>query len=427
MSQAGGMQDAGRGKARPAGAVAPTAPSRREPVLDVMRGVALLGILLINIEYMRGSGFYASLLGEASAATAADEVAQFATGWLAAGKFLSMFAILFGVGAAMIAGRAARAGRSPRRLLARRYGLLVGLGLAHMVLLFPGDILFLYGLAGLVLLAFVGVRARTALRWGVGLVVAMALLWAAGTALTAFSPAPPADDPAVVDQQAFFADLQAQAVAAHTEGSYLDVVGANAMESLVLQTGQLVLLPWVLGLFLLGLAVGRAGVVTDLGAHRPLLRRVAGWGLGLGLPVNLVLGPVGPLWGGATMQQGAEDPGVLVVVALVQLLGAPLLASGYLAGVALLALRVGAPQRLAAVGRMALSAYLAQSALALVVFAGFGLYETLGSAAALLVVAGIWALLLVACPLWLRRFRYGPVEWLWRTATYGQRQPLRAR
>ncbi|MFO8074653.1 MAG: DUF418 domain-containing protein, partial [Egibacteraceae bacterium] len=153
----------------------------------------------------------------------------------------------------------------------------------------------------------------------------------------------------------------------------------------------------------------------------------AGWGLGLGLPVNLVLGPVGPLWGGATLQQGAEDPGVLVVVALVQLLGAPLLASGYLAGVALLALRVGPPQRLAAVGRMALSAYLAQRALALVVFAGFGLYETLGSAAALLVVAGIWALLLVACPLWLRRFRYGPVEWLWRTATYGQRQPLRAR
>jgi uncharacterized protein len=78
-------------------------------------------------------------------------------GWLAAGKFLSMFAILFGIGAAMITERAVRVGRSPRRLLTRRYGLLVGLGLAHMVLLFPGDILFLYGVAGLVLLAFVGV------------------------------------------------------------------------------------------------------------------------------------------------------------------------------------------------------------------------------------------------------------------------------
>ncbi len=426
MPEAGGVQDAGRGEARRGGVVAPTSPAQREPVLDVLRGVALLGILLINIEYMRGSGFYAAFVGEAPAVSAADEVVQFGMGWLAAGKFLSMFAILFGIGAAIIAERAVRAGRSPRRLLARRYGILVGLGLAHMVLLFPGDILFLYGLTGLALLAFVNVRATTALRWGTGLVVVMALLWAAGTALAAFAPQPPEDHPAVVEQQAFFADLQAQAVAAYTEGSYLDVVAANAVESFLLQTGQLVMIPWVLGLFLLGFAVGRAGVVADLAAHRRLLRRVAVWGLGLGLPVNLALGPIGPLWGGATLQQGAENPGVLVVIAVVQLLGAPLLASGYLAGTALLALRFGAPRRLAAVGRMALSAYLAQSVIALVVFAGFGLYETLGSAWALLVVVGIWALLLIACPLWLRRFRYGPVEWLWRTATYGKRQPLRA-
>jgi uncharacterized protein len=93
--------------------------------------------------------------------------------------------------------------------------------------------------------------------------------------------------------------------------------------------------------------------------------------------------------------------------------------------VALLVLRFGVPRRLAATGRMALTAYLTQSVAALVLFAGFGLYGTLGSATALLAVAGIWALLLIACPVWMRRFRYGPVEWLWRTATYGQRQPMR--
>ncbi len=426
MPEAGGVQDAGRGQARPEDVVTPTSPSQREPVLDVLRGIALLGILLINIEYMRGSGFYAAFVGEAPATTPADEVVQFGMGWLAAGKFLSMFAILFGIGAAIIAERAVRAGRSPRRLLARRYGLLAVLGLAHMVLLFPGDILFFYGLTGLALLAFVKVRPKTALRWGGGLIAAMALLWGAGTALATYAPQPPDDHPAVVAQQAFFADLQAQAVAAHTEGSYLDVVAANAIESFFLQTGQLVMIPWVLGLFLLGFAVGRAGMLADLAAHQPLLRRVAAWGLGFGLPVNLALGPIGPLWGGATLQQGAENPGMLIVIAVVQLLGAPLLASGYLAGAALLALRFGAPRRLAAVGRMALSAYLAQSVLALIVFAGFGLYETLGSAEALLVVAGVWALLLIICPLWLRRFRYGPVEWLWRSATYGKRQALRA-
>ena len=408
-------------------AVAPTAPTEREPVLDVLRGVALLGILLINIEYMRSAGFYDAFVGVEPSTTLADRIAQFGMGWLAAGKFLSMFAILFGVGAALIADRALRAGRSPRRLLARRYGLLVAFGLVHMVLLFPGDILFLYGLTGLALLPFVRRPARSVLRWGVGLVVTMTLLWAALTAAIAFAPAPPADHEGVVAQQEMFEGFQDQAVAAYTEGTYLDVIGANAVQSAVLQVGQIVMLPWILGLFLLGFAATRSGMVTDLAANRPMLRRLATVGLGVGLPVNLLLGPVGPLWGGATLEQGVDNPGMLVIIAAVQLLGAPLLAVGYLAGAALLTLRFGVPRRLAATGRMALTAYLSQSVLALVVFAGFGLYGTLGSAQALLVVAGIWVALLVACPVWMRHFRYGPVEWLWRTATYRQRQPMRAR
>ena len=408
-------------------AVGPTAPTEREPVLDVLRGVALLGILLINIEYMRSAGFYDAFVGVEPSTTLADRIAQFGMGWLAAGKFLSMFAILFGVGAALIADRALRAGRSPRRLLARRYGLLVAFGLVHMVLLFPGDILFLYGLTGLALLPFVRKPAKAALRWGVGLVVAMTLLWAALTAAIAFAPAPPADHEGVVAQQEMFEGFQDQAVTAYTEGTYLDVIGANAVQSAVLQVGQIVMLPWILGLFLLGFAATRSGMVTDLAANRPMLRRLATVGLGVGLPVNLLLGPVGPLWGGATLEQGVDNPGMLVIIAAVQLLGAPLLAVGYLAGAALLTLRFGVPHRLAATGRMALTAYLSQSVLALIVFAGFGLYGTLGSAQALLVVAGIWVVLLVACPVWMRHFRYGPVEWLWRTATYRKRQPMRAR
>jgi len=419
-----------RGGASHAGgrlAVAPTAPTEREPILDVQRGVALLGILLINIEYMRSAGFYDAFVGVVPSVTSVDRVVQFGMGWLAAGKFLSMFAILFGVGAAMIADRALRARRSPQRLLARRYGLLVGLGLAHMVLLFPGDILFLYGLSGLALLPFVNKPARSVLRWGVGLVVGMTTLWAVATAAMAFAPAPPADHEGVVAQQEMFAGFQDQAVAAFTQGSYLDVIGANVVQSTVLQAGQLMMLPWILGLFLLGFAATRSGMVGDLGGHHPLVRRIAAVGLGVGLPVNLLLGPVGPLWGGATLEQGADNPGLLVIIAVVQLLGAPLLAVGYLAGVALLVQRFGVPRRLAATGRMALTAYLSQSVLALVVFAGFGLYGQLGSATALLVVVGIWALLLVACPIWMRHFRFGPVEWLWRTATYGQRQPMRTR
>ena len=414
------------GPERAAAAVAPTAASQREPVLDVLRGFAMLGILLINIEYMRGSDFYLAFINDATPSGLADRITQFGMGWLAAGKFVASFAILFGIGAALMVARTIRAGRSPRRLLARRYGLLIGFGLAHMILLFPGDILFLYGLTGLVLLAFVRVQARTALWWAAGLLAISTLFFVAATAGTAFAPEPDPTDPAVAAQQELFLGQQEQAIAAYTQGTYIEVVAVHAAQAGIMQVGQLVMLPWVLALFLIGMAVVRAGVLDDLTGHRRLLRRAALVGLGVGLPINLLLGQLGPLWGGATLQPAAESPGLLMTAAAVQLLGAPLLACGYLAAVALLSLRFGASRRLAGIGRMALSAYLLQSVLALLVFAGFGWYDRLGSAQALVVVLGIWAVLLVACPAWMRRFRFGPAEWLWRSLTYGRRQPLRA-
>jgi hypothetical protein len=156
------------GEERPA-AIEPTAPTQREPVLDVLRAIALLGILLINIEYLRAAGFYDAFVGEATPATTqADRIVQFGMGWLAAGKFLSMFAILFGVGAAMIAERAVRAGRSPRRLLARRYGLLVGLGPRAHGAAVPRRHPVPLRARGPRAAPFVRLRPKTALRWASG-------------------------------------------------------------------------------------------------------------------------------------------------------------------------------------------------------------------------------------------------------------------
>jgi uncharacterized protein len=105
-------------------------------------------------------------------------------------------------------------------------------------------------------------------------------------------------------------------------------------------------------------------------------------------------------------------------------MGEPVLAVGYLCALALVCLRRGPIYPLAAVGRMALTAYLLQSALALAVFGGLHYYDRLSSTAVALVAVGIWAVLLVVCPLWLRRFALGPAEWLWRSLTYGRVQTL---
>lgn len=394
----------------------------------MLRGFALLGILLINIELMRGPGFYEVMAGEVPPpAEGLDRAVQFLSGWLAAGKFISSFAIMFGIGAALIAGRALTAGRNPRSLLARRYAWLLPIGLAHMVLLFPGDILFVYGLAGFVLLAFIHVQQRTALIWSavlVGVPTVFGVLFSWLGAVMQGTMGASDGDPFTTAFTGWFADRADAATQAHLDGSYLDVVWVNALESLIVQSGQVFVVPWVLGLFLLGFVVGRSGAVHDLSAFRPQLRKAAVIGLAVGLPLTLAQGAVDPVVLVAGSADGQVGPGLVVLIMLGQLIGAPVLAVGYLASLALVTLRFGVARPLAAIGQMALTAYLLQSLLTLVVFAGFDLYGQLGPAEAVVVVVGVWVTLLIVCPLWLRVARFGPVEWLWRSLTYGRRQPL---
>ncbi len=411
-------QDADRSPGRPpAGGLGPTAEGEREPILDVLRGFALLGILVINIAVMRGADLYRLLSGQGvEPSEGLDRVVGALASWLFAGKFIASFAVLFGVGAGLMASRALARGRSPRGLLARRYAWLLVFGLAHMVLLFPGDILFVYGITGLVLLAFLEVQPQAALRWAVGLVGTVALL------VTVTAVTSTADDRPILPR---LGAGGRQAVEAFTAGSYLDVVEANAGQAVTLQVGQIGALPWLLGLFLAGFAAARAGMVADLGAHRLLLRRLAVVGLGLGLPLNAVLARADPLpliLGTAGGSLGGAWPSVF---ALAQQLGAPVLAVGYLAALTLASQRWGASRPLAAVGRMALTGYLLQSLLALVVFAGFDRYDRLSAAGSMVVVLGIWTVLLVVCPLWQRWFHLGPAEWAWRSLTYRTVLPSR--
>jgi uncharacterized protein len=403
----------------------PTSASEREPILDALRGFAILGILLVNMEVMRGSEWLVAMAGRSVPAAAfPDRIVQFAIGWLATGKFISTLAILFGIGAALISARALRAGEPARPLLARRYAWLMAFGIAHM-LLFPGDILFLYGLTGLILLAFVMLRVPMLLCWSAALLATYsALSWRYWALVYPTETLRAGVQPSADSFEAYLDELRAQTVAAFTAGGWSDIFAAHAWQALLLQVAQLSALPWVLALFLFGFAVVRAGILTDLGKHRALLRRGAWFGLILGLPANIGLGLIGPLaaFGGPPP---TEPIWITRWAAFGQSIGAPVLALGYACALALFCLRRGAIAPLVAVGRMALTAYLLQSALALAVFAGLRLYDRLSTAAALLVVASIWAVLLVLCPLWLRRFRLGPVEWLWRSLTYGRAQALR--
>jgi uncharacterized protein len=404
--------------------VAPTAAREREPILDVLRGFAILGILLVNVQFMRGTDWMTVAAGDsaADAGISVDTAVQFAIGWLASGKFLSSLAILFGIGAAMIAARAHAAGESPRPLLARRYAWLMLFGLAHMLLLYPGDILFIYGLTGTILLAFVNLRLRTIVTAAAALLAFYSLTGVRYARLYAYSVSAAVDEggePSIDPLN----ELRGRSIETFGQGSYADIVSVHAEHALTLQGYQVAALPWILALFMIGYAVGRSGFLTELRARRGVLRLLAIVGIGAGLAANIAVGVGGPLGAYA----GTIDPHAietLVAATLGQALGAPLLAIGYLCALTLYCLARGPIRPLAAVGRMALTAYLLQSALALSVIAGLRLYDNLTTVSSLLVVAGIWAVLLVLCPWWLRHFQFGPVEWLWRSLSYGRIQGM---
>lgn len=398
-----------------------TPQHEREPILDALRGFAILGILLVNIQFMKGTEWMGSADG--GPLPASETIAQFAIGWLASGKFLSSLALLFGVGAALSSRRSSAVGSPALSLLRRRYCILIAFGLAHMMLLYPGDILFIYGVTGLIFLMLLKLRLPAFVFCAAAILcsyILVSLLLAARYAATAASGA--ATVSLAAPEHAFH-DLHAESIAAFAQGTYSDIVAVHAAHAITLQSYQFVALPWILALFMTGYVLGRSGVLDDLAGNRHLLRRGAVLGIVVGLPANIAIGYGGPLGLYTGLPQPIEH-GLVVAAIFGQAIGAPVLAVGYLCALALYCLRFGPIRPLAAVGRMALSAYLLQSGLALAIIVHLRLYDRLSSTSALLLVTAIWALLLVACPLWLSRFRFGPAEWLWRSLSYGRAQPM---
>jgi uncharacterized protein len=403
----------------------PVSPGDRVPALDVLRGFAILGILLVNVEYLKGAGMYRGMAGaSAEMRSGLDETVSFAVGWLVSGKFLSSLAILFGIGAALLLGRPGGSRPTRAHLLRRRYRLLALLGVAHMVLLSPVDILFVYGIAGLLLIRFAHLDTRRVWIWCAVLLSSSAAASVGLAWWMAPTTAGAAEDPFDEAMRSFLLERADLMVEAFVTGTYLDVVVANAWQAAVVQTGQLLTLPWILGLFLLGLAAGRTLRIDRLSSHRRELRLAAILGLGLGLTANLAVAPLGAMAMSSVLSPGGTPTSAALAAAAVTL-GAPLLAVGYLAGLTLLVERGRTLAPLGQVGRVALSAYLLQSALCLALFAGLGRYDRYTIVEALAVTAGVWILVVGMAVLWLRRFRLGPVEWLWRSAAYRQWQPLR--
>ncbi|WP_328749940.1 DUF418 domain-containing protein [Streptomyces sp. NBC_00285] len=375
-------------------------PGRVQHV-DVLRGFALFGILLVNAQLMAGP--YTAFGGGPHAWGVDRAAARVVT---ATTTLYQLFSFLFGY-SFVLQERSARESGSPSapHHLRRTAGLF-GLGLVHAVLLYPGDILMTYAALGLILYGLRGLSPRAALRVAVCLVAGLAvLLLGYGLLTVAFTePVTPAQ----------YAPEAARVVAAY-RGGFLSVVGAHLRELPTALGANLMYTPDMLAAFLAGLAAAKAGLVERRGRDRRWLRGVVvRW-----LPVGLAGGVVT-----ACCANGPLDSRWFLVGHAVSLLTAPALTASYACGLLLLlsAVRPAAARVLAASGRMALTHYLTQSLVLALVFTGygFGLYDRVGTAVVLAGCVMLYGAQL-ALGVWLMgRVRYAPAELVLRTVTLGR-------
>lgn len=404
----------------------PVAADLRLHVLDVLRGFALLGILLANVLVFSGLFFVAFV--STTDPTPLDEAVSFAIEALVHGKFYSLFSLLFGIGFSLFLSRAETKDTAPRPLFRRRLWLLLGIGLLHATLLWSGDILTIYALVGFALLPFYGRSSQTLLAWAAGLlalpIAVYALMWGLGMS-DPLAPPPAGPGGAAPGPAGGFDPIGF--MIAGFRGGYFDVLQANLIQLAGRWVDLLttVRLPKVLGMFVLGLWVGQRGVARELDGHAGLLRRVAAWGFGLGLPLN-----VARAWLVADTAPYLPGSGLGMVEVVTEAVGVPLLALGYAAGIALLMRLAPASRALMAfapVGRMALTNYLLQTVVCMFVFygIGLGLYGKVSTAEAAGIALLVFAVQVPLSRWWLGHYRFGPAEWAWRRMTY--RVPLALR
>jgi uncharacterized protein len=409
-----------------------TTGTGRIVTLDGLRGIAVMGILLMNIiGFALPEGAYFNPLAYGGE-RAIDRTLWGVNFVLSDGKMRNLFSLLFGASLLLIVERTRAAGGDAARVHFARMATLLLFGLAHLYLLWWGDILTHYALVGCIAFLFVDRPTEALVRMGVALFVAQlamsAFMLGGLQQMQAAAAAPGATKATVEAWLATRSEIgvpTADRLAA-TLALYRGPWSGIVHHALVDQGTSPLLLLLVdgfetLGLMLLGMAGLRSGFLTGAWSRGAYVR-VMRWGYGIGLTGELALLGVAIFSGydsltvfGASITGGTPFR--------------PLVMAGH-AALAILWLTGGSGglrPRVVAAGRMAFSNYLGTSLVMTALFYGwgFGLYGIVSRAGLYLIVPVVWAVMLLWSPWWLARFRYGPLEWVWRSLARGRVQAMR--
>ena len=396
-----------------------TVSHQRVLAIDGLRGFAVLGIFMMNVQAF--GMVQAAYLNPAIQLDLSG--LNFWIWWIGHvlfdQKFMALFSLLFGSSLVLLTAKQTDVGARAWPLYYRRTFWLFLIGLIHAYLIWYGDVLVLYAVVGALIFWL------RSLGPGVQLGIGLALLTLAPLIMLVIGALLPPAEMADVAGSLTPSFQQIQAEVAAYQGTWTQAFAVRVSSALDMQLGSLFGLFWrTAGLMLIGMAFYKMGLVSGQLPFKAY-RRFAIISVGVGLPLSVASAYVGQIvqWNPLVMVFGLAQ--------LLNYLGSLALALTYLCLIMMLYKSDwlgGVKMRLAAVGRMALSNYILQSLLATLFFYGFALgyfsqIERWGQA---LLVLAMWVLQLTLSPLWMRHFRYGPLEWLWRSLTLGHLQKFRA-
>ena len=404
----------------PRDSLRPTRRRERIRSLDLLRGFALLGILIINIQVF-------SMISAAYLNPTAYGDLSGVNGWvyilshvLADQKFMTLFTILYGAGIVLMTSRAEARGASSAGVHYRRTFILLVIGLMHAYLLWAGDVLVSYALCALVVFPFRKLSPMTLLTLGLcSVLIASAIFLFTGLSLGHIPPDAIAE---MTDNWKPSPERVQKEVTAYRSG-WFQQMEERVDTALFLQTkGFLLWGFWRIGgLMLVGMALFKWRVLTA-GRSRGFYFGLAAAGLTLGwsLASYGLVRNFSRNWSLDCQFIGSQY----------NYWGSILVSLGYLSVVMLICksdLGGRLLQSISAVGRTALSNYLLQTLLCTTLFYGhgFGLFGSVERTGQVAIVVLVWIVQLVASSWWVKRFRYGPAEWVWRSLTYGKLQPIR--
>ncbi|MCH9647105.1 MAG: DUF418 domain-containing protein [Deltaproteobacteria bacterium] len=405
----------------PSVTVGPVRKADRFGSLDVLRGLAILGILVMNIQ-----SFSMPMSAYTNPSAYGDLTGGNLWVWLLSyiftmEKFMTLFSILFGAGIVLMTSRAEARGGKPAKWHYRRMLWLMVIGFLHAHLLWYGDILFTYGVCALLVYFLRKKSPKTLLIVGIAVFsVASLLAIMAGVTLPSWPEVQIDEMTRSWNPEQYILQDEVD----NYRGGWWRQMDTRTLAALMLQTGALLMFVFwkSSGLMLIGMALFKWGILTAQASKKVYLSLMA-VGFGVGFPLVI--------WGALQhLEHGFAFEYSMFLGSQPNYWGSALVCLGYISATVLVYLSgrlKGVMDRLAAVGRMAFTNYLMQTVICTSLFYGhgLGLFGQVERKEQILFVMAIWAFQLWLSPIWLRRFRFGPAEWLWRSLTYRRLQPMK--